>query len=212
MLLQTERMGKEGDDMKDWTGNSKSTYTMLGASNHSDHKREDNDFYATDPKALELLLDLEEFDPYVWEPACGKGHLSEVLKKRGYIVRSTDLIDRGYGTGNVDFLKTDSPFNGDIITNPPYKYAQEFVEHALSLIQEGNRVAMFLTLTFLETEGRAKLFGTAPPQVIYVSRHRLQCAMGGEFEKYKKNGTAVAYAWFIWEKGFKGEPVVRWFN
>ena len=82
--------------MKDWTGNSKSTYTMLGASNHSDHEREDNDFYATDPKALELLLDLEEFDPYVWEPACGKGHLSEVLKKRGYIVRSTDLIDRGY--------------------------------------------------------------------------------------------------------------------
>jgi hypothetical protein len=156
-------MGKEGDDMKDWTGNSKSTYTMLGASNHSDHEREDNDFYATDPKALELLLDLEEFDPYVWEPACGKGHLSEVLKKRGYIVRSTDLIDRGYGTGNVDFLKTDTPFNGDIITNPPYKYAQEFVEHALSLIQEGNRVAMFLKLTFLETEGRAKLFGTAPP-------------------------------------------------
>lgn len=164
MLLQTERMGKEGDDMKDWTGNSKSTYTMLGASNHSDHEREDNDFYATDPKALELLLDLEEFDPFVWEPACGKGHLSEVLKKRGYIVRSTDLIDRGYGTGNVDFLKTDSPFNGDIITNPPYKYAQEFVEHALSLIQEGNRVAMFLKLTFLETEGRAKLFGTAPPK------------------------------------------------
>ena len=198
--------------MKDWTGNSKSTYTMLGASNHSDHEREDNDFYATDPKALELLLDLEEFDPFVWEPACGKGHLSEVLKKRGYIVRSTDLIDRGYGTGNVDFLKTDAPFNGDIITNPPYKYAQEFVEHALSLIREGNRVAMFLKLTFLETESRAKLFGTAPPQVIYVSRHRLQCAMGGEFEKYKKNGTALAYAWFIWEKGFKGEPVVRWFN
>ena len=71
--------------VKDWTGNSKSTFVTLGASNHSETNREINDFYATDPKALELLLDVESFDPYVWEVACGKGHLSKVLKNRGYI-------------------------------------------------------------------------------------------------------------------------------
>ena len=199
--------------VKDWTGNAKSTFVTLGASNHSITDREDNDFYATEPKALELLLDIEEFDPYVWECACGKGHLSEVLKKRGYIVKSTDLIDRGYGEGGVDFLQTNEKHNGDIITNPPYKYAQQFVEHALEIIPDGNRVAMFLKLTFLESNSRRKMFERYPPEIIYVSSSRLQCAKGGEFEEYKQSGgTAVAYGWFIWRKGFTGEPRVRWFN
>ena len=199
--------------VKDWTGNTYSKFVTIGASNHTPIEREDNDFYATDPKALELLLDRESFDPYVWECACGKGHLSEVLKKRGYIVRSTDLVDRGYGEGGVDFLQTTEKHNGDIITNPPYKYAQQFVEHAMQIIPEGQRVAMFLKLTFLESQNRRELFDRYPPEHIYVSSSRIQCAKGGEFEKYKQSGgTAVAYGWFIWRKGFTGEPRVRWFN
>lgn len=199
--------------VKDWTGNAKSAFVTIGASNHSTEEREDNDFYATDPKALELLLEIETFDPFVWECACGKGHLSEVLKKRGYIVRSTDLIDRGYGESGVDFLQTTEKHNGDIITNPPYKYAQQFVEHAMQIIPEGQRVAMFLKLTFLESQNRRELFNRYPPEYIYVSSRRIQCAKGGEFEQYKQSGgTAVAYGWFIWRKGFTGEPRVRWFN
>ena len=143
--------------------NPNTIFTTIGASNHSQKEREDNDFYATDPRALELLLEREQFDPLIWECACGKGHLSEVLRKHGYIVYSTDLVDRGYGVGGTDFLSTQTPFCGDIITNPPYKMAQEFVEHALSLISEGNRVAMFLKLTFLEGKNRRKLFEIAPP-------------------------------------------------
>lgn len=197
--------------VKDWTGNAKSTFTCLGASNHSVTERESNDFYATEPKALELLLDMEEFDPYVWECACGKGHLSEVLRQKGYIVKSTDLIDRGYGHGGIDFLNCMDKHNGDIITNPSYKYAQQFVEHALNVIPIGKRVAMFLKLTFLESQNRREMFNRYPPEYIYVSSRRLQCALGGDFETYK-GGNAVAYAWFIWRKGFTGEPRVRWFN
>jgi hypothetical protein len=193
------------------TNNSKSAFVTNGASNHSATEREVNDFYATDPKALELLLDIEEFDPYVWECACGEGHLSEVLKKRGYIVKSTDLIDRGYGEGGVDFLQTHEIHNGDIITNPPYKCGQQFVEHALELIPEGNRVVMFLKLTFLESQNRRELFKRYPPEYIYVSSSRLYCALGGDFDGFK-NSSAVAYGWFIWRKGFTGEPRVRWFN
>ena len=199
--------------MKNWTGNNRTAFTIIGASNHSETEREENDFYATEPKALELLLDIEKFDPFVWECACGQGHLSEVLKKRGYIVYSTDLIDRGYGRGGVDFLKINKDFNGDIITNPPYKFAKEFVEHALDIVCEGNRVAMFLKLTFLESQNRRKLFEKYPPEYIYVSSHRLQCAKNGDFDIYKKStGTAIAYGWFIWRKGLKVEPKVRWFN
>ena len=157
-------------DNRDWTGNSRSAHATLGARNYALNDREVNDYYATEPKALELLLDLEQFDPFVWECACGEGHLSEVLKKRGYIVRSTDLIDRGYGESGVDFLKTAERFNGDIITNPPYKFAQEFVEHALEILTDGNKIAMFLKLQFLEGKARRKMFEKSPPpeQCMYL--------------------------------------------
>ena len=204
---------------KDWTGNAKSIFVCNGASNHSEDERQQEDYYATDPKALELLLELEKFSHYVWEPACGEGHLSEVLKSYGFDVRSSDIVNRGYaGTETLDFLqisKSDIKFDfpRDIITNPPYKYAKEFVKHALDISMDSTKVAMFLKLTFLESKARKKLFEKYPPKTIYVSSSRLQCAKNGDFEKYGKGvGTAVAYAWFIWEKGFKGEPVVRWFN
>lgn len=195
-----------------------SIFTTMGASNHSLEEREVNDFYATDPKAVEKLLELERFAPLIWEPACGKGHISDVLKDWGYTVISSDIVDRGYPeTIQGDFLDDctrKEPFHfGDIITNPPYKYAKEFVEKALEVVSEGGRVAMFLKLTFLESKKRRELFEKHPPRVIYVSSSRLQCAKNGEFEKHQNGvGKAIAYGWFIWEKGFKGEPIVRWFN
>lgn len=198
---------------KDWTGNQNSIYKTLGASNHTEKTREANDYYATEPKALELLLDLEQFSPYVWECACGEGHLAEVLKKRGYSVASSDLIDRGYGKGGVDFLLCSHVWSGDIITNPPYKYAREFAEHALELVTDGHKVALFLKVQFLEGKARRELFEKYPPKTVYVASSRLLCAKNGDFDGMRAGGgSAVAYAWFIWEKGYHGDTVVKWFN
>ena len=204
---------------KDWVGNKNSIYKTLGASNHTDNEREPNDYYATEPKAVELLLELEEFHPYVWECACGEGHLSEVLKQAGYDVKSSDIIDRGYnGTEIIDFLsvtKEDihNDFPRDIITNPPYKYAKQFIEHALDISMDGTKIAMFLKVQFLEGKGRKELFTKYPPKAVYVSSSRILCAKNGEFEKMRENGgSAVAYAWFIWEKGYQGETALFWFN
>lgn len=197
---------------KDWIGNQKSIYTTLEASNHTDKERQQHDYYATEPKAMELLLTEESFHPVVWECACGEGHLSKVLEANGFEVISTDLIYRGFGDPEpLDFLKnTLENFEGDIITNPPYKYALEFVEQALNSVQPGRKVAMFLKLTFLEGQKRKDFFLHNPPKTIYVSSSRLMCAMNGEFEKCSSR--AVAYAWFVWEKGFKGDPVIKWIN
>ncbi|WP_338630849.1 NAD(P)-dependent oxidoreductase [Clostridium baratii] len=197
-------------ESKDWIGNANSIYVTMGASNHSELEREKNDFYATEPKAIELLLELEEFNKNIWECACGEGHLSKVLSDSGYEVLSTDLIDRGYGKGNIDFLKCNKRFNGDIITNPPYKYAKEFILKALELVGEGDKVAMFLKVQFLEGKARKELFKNNPPKKVYVSSSRLNCAKNGEFEKYPSS--AIAYAWFVWEKGYKGKTIVEWFN
>jgi hypothetical protein len=199
---------------KDWTGNSNSIFKTLGASSHTLNDRQGEDYYATEPKAAHLLLRLESFSNNIWECACGEGHLSKVFEDAGYIVKSTDLIDRGFGDNGIDFLGLEvQDWNGDIITNPPYKYAQEFIEKALQIIPIGNKVAMFLKLQFMEGKKRKHLFITHPPKVIYVSSSRLLCAKNGEFKKMiDGGGSAVAYGWFVWEKGFKGETVVKWFN
>lgn len=201
------------NNTKDWTGNQKSTFVMLGASNHSKKERENNDYYATDPKALEIFLNKIKKDGIVlhnniWECACGQGHLSKVLKDKNYIVTSSDLIDRGYGTYGVDFLNMSNKWDGDILTNPPYKYAKEFVEKAMELVTEGKYVIYFLKIQFLESKTRKELFQKYPPKYVYVNSERQLCAMNGEFEKY--NATALCYCWFVWEKGFAGEPTIRW--
>lgn len=149
--------------MSDWVGNANSIYRTLGASNHTDKERESNDYYATEPKAAELLLEVEKLHAYIWECACGEGHLAEVFRKHGHAVKATDLIDRGYGYGGIDFLKENIRLHGDIITNPPYKYAKEFVEHAIDIVADGYKVCMFLKLQFLEGKARRALFDTYPP-------------------------------------------------
>ena len=195
---------------KDWTGNKNSIYKTLGASNHTDKDLEQHDYYATDPKAAELLLELETFEN-VLEPSCGEGHLSKVFSDAGINVTSSDLVYRGYGI-QKNFFDYEE-WNGDIITNPHYKYALEFVEHALKIIPNGNKVAMFLKLQFLEGKKRKRLFLTNPPKTLYVSSSRLLCAKNADFESARKEGgSAVAYGWFVWQKGFNGRTGIVWFN
>ena len=197
----------------DWVGNRNSIYKAMGASNHTDKEREENDFYATEPKAIDVLCEVEKFAGEIWECAAGRGHLAERLKAYGYAVCSTDLIDRGYGESGVDFLKQNDICDYNIITNPPYKFAQEFIEKALELVKDGKKVCMFLKLQFLEGKKRKVLFKKYPPKTIYVSSSRLLCAKNAEFEAMiKGGGSAVAYAWYVWQKGFQGETVVKWVN
>lgn len=192
---------------------NKSIYITLGASNHTDKERQNEDFYATDPIAAKLLLEVEEFSKNIWECACGQKHLSNVFENEGFKVRSSDIVDR-CGNEVYDFLSSDNTFwDGDVITNPPYKLAKEFIEKAIDIIPEGRKVAMFLKIQFLEGKERKKLFQKYPPKVIYVSSSRILCAKNAEFEAMKAGGgSAVAYAWYIWEKGYNGDTILKWIN
>jgi hypothetical protein len=198
---------------KDWTGNKKSIFATLGASSHTNNERQTDDYYATDPIAVEHLLQLESFSKNIWECAVGEGHLANVLIDKGHHVKCSDIVKRYEGAETLDFLSTDVKFNGDIITNPPYKFATEFILIALDVIPEGNKVAMFLKVQFLEGKARKKLFTTHPPKTVYVSSSRILCAKNAEFDKMKMGGgSAVAYAWFVWQKGYQGETTLKWFN
>jgi len=188
---------------------------MLGVNPNAE--REKNDFYTTDPRALKLFIKKLEEDgiklhDYIWEPACGMGHLSEVLKEKGHRVLSTDIVDSGYNYKNkdigmtrpsMDFLEydKDDEFRGDILTNPPFKLAEKFVEQGIELLEEGNRLYLFLKIQFLEGQKRKELFKKYPPKYVYVYSARQLCCKNGEFEKY--TSTTQCYAWYVWEKGYK---------
>lgn len=190
-----------------------STYLNLMMGAKSESKREDNDFYATHPTATRSFLDKIISDnirlsPNIWECACGEGHISKVLKEYGYNVRSSDLIDRGYGEVK-NFLDTTYLENDfDILTNPPYKIAEDFVEKAMSLLGKGRKLILFLKIQFLESKKRLELFKKFPPKYVYIHSERQLTSKDGSFETL--NAKSIAYIWIIREKGFNGETVLRW--
>ena len=198
---------------QDWIGNRKSVFSSLGAGVDALSEREPTDFYATDPKALEVFLETLKQDGIVLphkicEPACGMGHLSKVLEKHGYEVDSYDLYDHGYGKTSVNFLESSLKYEC-FLTNPPYKYALPFVRKALENVLPSGYVIMLLKIQFLEGKKRYNFFQNHPPKFVYVNASRQNCAKNGDFEKYPTN-SAICYAWFIWQKGFRGEPIIRW--
>lgn len=182
----------------DWTGNKKTTFVTIGASNHTDAEREQRDYYATDPKAASLLMECEQLHD-IWEVSCGEGHLAKEFEKAGLLKRASDIVVRNWPCEQLDFLEYNGTLDGDIVTNPPYKFAEEFVKHALDVVNDGRKVCMFLKLTFLEGKSRKELFDTTPPARIYVSSSRIICAKNADFKSIKTG--AVAYAWYVWEKG-----------
>lgn len=166
-------------------------------------------FMLPPPLAVHELLKVESFNKLVWEPACGTGHISRELEKAGYDVISTDLIYRGYGEKEpLNFLEYEENIEDDIITNPPYSYSTQFVLKSLKLLRPGGKAAFLLKLTFLSSEQRRKLFAETPPKTVYIFTKRIECGKNGIFEGKK----GVDYAWFVWEKGFKGDPIIKWIN
>lgn len=172
--------------------------------------READDFYPTPPEATISLLAIEDFGPYVWEPACGDGAISNVLVAAGHSVVSSDLVDRGFGTPRVDFLMERTALAPCLITNPPFKLAEQFVQHALAIGVK--KVAMLLRLAWLEgVDRKRKVYDSTPIARVHVSSRRLTMLRGGT-DAGKGGGSMIAFAWFVWEAGHVGDPVIRFFD
>lgn len=167
------------------------------------------DFYATSPVAVDCLMQVETFQHKILEPCCGQGHMSEALKLYGHDVKSFDIHSLGYGEVG-DFLSV-AQTERDIVTNPPFRDIITFIKKGISLLQNnGQKLALFMRLLTLEGKARKMVFEKFPPVRVWVSSSRIQCARGGDFEKYKDN-TAQAYAWFVWQYGYNGDTILKWF-
>lgn len=175
---------------KDYKGGARSGMYGLGASNRSERDREELDFYATPPSAVERLLEkLKEFNielpKKVLEPAVGMGHIASVLKKHGHEVFAADVVDRKWpGTKLQNFLDSESCEGDCIVTNPPYKYGAQFVIKAMDLLKEDQYCCMLLKIQFMEGKERAEILYKAGlrPEYIFVFPDRINCAKQGNFK------------------------------
>ncbi len=166
------------------------------------------DFYPTPAWATYALIDNETFEGSIWEPACGTGSMSEVLKATGNRVFSTDVHNYGYvdcHPPTVDFLTT-RMLCDNIVTNPPYNLAEQFVR--VGYTQCDNKLCLLLRLSFLEGAGRASgLFAELPPSRVWVFSERITFYPNGV--RTGGSGT-TAYAWFVWDKGYTGDTILKW--
>ena len=131
-----------------------------------------------------------------WEPACNRGHMSNVLKEYFTQVYSTDIHDYGYG--NVyDFLQPTATGArvAWIITNPPFKHGAEFIEQGLRHARRG--VAMLVRTSFLEGGDRyRRIYSSRPPSTVAQFVERVPMVKG---RLDKKASTATSYCWLIWD-------------
>ena len=171
--------------------------------------REINDYYATHPSVTEDLLRVEVFGHKILEPCCGGGFMAEVIRKAGYEVEASDIIDRGYGK-QADFLNDSFESNTyDIITNPPFANSLPIIKRALSLCKQ--KVAILMPLRYLSSRERYEFYQQYPPIRVYCYINRINIAKSGRFDLYDDAGANMEiYAWFIWEKGYKGITELKW--
>lgn len=165
-----------------------------------------SDFYPTPAWATEALLGAESFIGEVWECACGDGAMSKVLTAAGLEVYSSDLHDRNFGESDINFLHLNRATD-NIITNPPFGLAGEFVLHALTVAK--NKVAIFSRLSFLESAKRYKnIFKESPPTRVLVFSERVTLYPSGVIT----GGTStIAFCWLIWDKeDTSARSEVRW--
>jgi hypothetical protein len=157
---------------------------------------------------LELILDHYELSKKsCLEPACGAGHMAKVQREYFKSVTAKDIFDYGYGE-QEDFLKSD--FSGSsfdwVITNPPFKLAEAFVQKGLEIATDG--VAMLTRTVFLESVGRyERLFNLCPPSIVAQFSERVPMVKG---RLDAKATTATGYAWIIWEKNHSKTTSLRW--
>ena len=163
----------------------------------SGYDRKVLDFYATPDWVTEALLRHVQFRARVWEPCCGTGAITGVLKRHGYDVISTDITDHGFGTPGVDFLSCQGMPDGcrALVTNPPYgtnapsQNGQEkssmamlrFVDHALRLTESvQGQLALLVRFQWVAGQRAAALMSAGPFAAVIALTHRIQWFDRGE--------------------------------
>jgi hypothetical protein len=170
----------------------------------SGYVRQLNDSYETPPWVTDAIVrHLRSLALHVWEPAAGSGQMVDALGCAGFQVTATDIA-----TG-VDFLDCDAlPSDAiqAIVTNPPYTYAEPFIEHALLLTKPvGGVVSMLLRCDFDHGKTRRHLFADCPAFAIKL-------ILTKRIVFFDRPGAAPSFnhAWFVWDWQHTGKPTIEY--
>ncbi|EMV9620173.1 hypothetical protein AADV15_001618 [Campylobacter coli] len=180
------------------------------------NKRNKNDYYQTPYGMTKQLLEVENFEGKILEPSCGAGAIVKVLrdfkKSVDYCDLNNDFSLTGIFKNFKDFINDDFEKYDNIVTNPPFSLAKEFILKAKQIAN--NKIAMLLPLNYLRGVSRYNEIykdTVFPLKTVYVF-----CRYGLLEDTIREDGTYKAgmmvYAWYIWDKSYKGEPVIRWLN
>ncbi|WP_143149167.1 hypothetical protein [Hyphomicrobium sp. CS1BSMeth3] len=195
------------------TGQSKATNHAFAFGPRISPSRAAWEFYPTPPEATRALLGAEPFSGKTWEPACGQGHIANVLLEHGHQVIATDLAPCwGYGETGRDFLAESHALAPDIITNPPYGrgLGDKFCKHAIELTRKlRGKVAMLLPINSLCHPIRHPFFETHPPSVIYAL-DECHCWPYGDAAQATQSLKQQRYCWIVWDHTYQGETRLRW--
>lgn len=185
---------------------------QVGDDPEGKRERHAEDFYRTGEIATRALLAVERFPGTVWECACGDGAMSRVIERESVgttHVLSTDLVDRGYGTPGLDFLRCPAAIGIDhVVTNPPFRLVDEFVLRAIELRPPGKVALIARTLLLEGTRRRKAIFDRFPPARVWVFPYRIPMTRG-DFATPRIG--LMSFSWFVWEAPFgRGPTTLDW--
>ena len=179
------------------------------------YARNARDAYFTEPWVTKALLDAVEFGSPIWEPACGDGRMAEAILNhpRGYCCAFSDVHDYGYEPKwfkLCDFVRDPCPwpetqFN-DVITNPPFDLAREFVRKALHVVYpQRGKVAILQRHEFDAPKANWPLFEPPFAQKLILSKRP-------RWSTADKASPRFPYAWYVWDWRHEGAPIIRWLD
>ena len=173
----------------------------------SGYERRTDDYYVEPPWIVDARIGVETFGALVYDPSCGAGNIPKRFLAHGIDAVGSDIRDRGYGDTGIDWIQSINVYGAtDIVSNPPYGIAQEWIEH--SLTQVAGKVAIITRLAFLESTKRKTWFRETGLTRVWVSSKRVSMPPGESGIEAK--GGAIAYAWYVWEVGYKGLTTLGW--
>lgn len=171
----------------------------------SEYERDVNDWYVEPAWCVQALKDRVRFTGGIHDPCCGSGTIPRVMNGTG-----SDLIDRNFGYPVSDFLTSDD-MHDNIVMNPPYKLAQEFIEEALDRTRY--KVAALVQVKFLASQRRFRLFTRLETSRVIMFSRRPSMPPGGMLQKHGESirgGGSIDYCWVVWEMANKEPCRIEW--
>ena len=197
----------------------KTTLNTMGSTTIARCDRQDLDFYQTPAYATKTLIERFDFkSKNIWEPMAGNGAIAKPLKEAGFYVHCSDIVKRDYPVFITDYFTVSQYMDNDtddfaIVTNPPYEYANKFLQHTLERIKP-KTCCLFLPVRYLEGQKRYDtIYSKYKPCKVLMYVKRLGCFTEKDVKDGKVTdrgvGSAVAYMWLCFDRDTWLDPKTK---